>query len=79
MSAREFMGWQAYYHLEPFGANRDNWHAARIASILANAYRKSSSPTVGMSEFMYVDEETARERQEKATLTWFEQRSVEKH
>jgi len=77
MSAREFMGWQGYYQIEPFGADRDNWHSARIAQILANIYRKSGSAPVGMSEFMYVDQKTDRERKEQATLTWLMQRSVE--
>ena len=39
MDALEFAEWQKYYELEPFGAERDDWHAAGIAHMVyaANA------------------------------------------
>lgn len=79
MSGREFKGWLAYYELEPFGAERDNWHMARVASILANAYRRPNSPPIKMSEFFYVDAETARKRSDEQTLSWLMQSSIEKN
>jgi hypothetical protein len=57
-----------YERLEPFGAQRDNYHAAMIATILANAYRDRKRPPVRLSEFMFVDPETAREADDMQTL-----------
>jgi hypothetical protein len=34
ITAKQFMGWEAYFQLEPFGAERDNWHAAGIREML---------------------------------------------
>ena len=54
-----------YSRLEPFGAIRDNWHAALIASILANAYRDPKRPPPKFKDFFYVDEDTAQEDKDK--------------
>jgi hypothetical protein len=37
MTAREFTDWAHYYALEPWGQERDNWHAAVIASAVVRA------------------------------------------
>ena len=58
-----------YERLEPFGAPRDNYHAAIIATILANAYRDPKRPTVKMTEFFYVDPESAREASDMQFLS----------
>jgi hypothetical protein len=58
-----------YERLEPFGAQRDNFHAAMIATILANAHRDRKRPPVKMADFMYVDEETSRETADMQTLS----------
>lgn len=78
MSAGEFQGWQAFYKINPFGSLRDNWHAALVASILHNANRKRNSPEAKMSEFFYVDAETARKKNEARMLSWLMANSVEK-
>lgn len=56
MSAAEFTDWLAYYQLEPWGAWRDNWHAAQIAKLVYDANR-GKHPTVKLSAFMYEDAE----------------------
>ena len=58
-----------YERLEPFGAQRDNYHAAMIATILANAHRDRKHPPAKLAEFMYVDQETARESADMQMLS----------
>ena len=36
MSAEEFVDWQLYYEMNPFGSKRDDIQAAMIASTVAN-------------------------------------------
>ena len=59
-----------YERLEPFGSWRDNWHAAMIASAIANAFRKKGAPPIGMHEFMYADPETAQEEKDKELIAF---------
>lgn len=70
MPARLFREWLEYEQLEPFGQWRDNFHAAMIAAILANANRdpKRTPAPIKMSEFFYVDAETERENADKKIL-----------
>lgn len=49
MSSREFTDWQAFYQIDPFGAQRDNWHAAMLAMVVARAL---GSKDVALSDFM---------------------------
>lgn len=58
-----------YQKLEPWGAWRDNWHAAMIATILANAHRDPKRPPTRMHEFFYKDPETASRQQDAEMLT----------
>lgn len=39
MSYAEFTDWLVYYRVEPFGAMRDDLHAALVACLIANANR----------------------------------------
>ena len=55
MPSSELTEWLAYYRLEPFGQERDNWHSATLASILVNTNRRKNTPAVPPSEFMYKD------------------------
>lgn len=57
-----------YERLEPFGALRDNWHTAMLATILANAHRDPKKPPVRMSEFFYQDPDTVEEKNNVETL-----------
>ncbi|HEX4499858.1 MAG TPA: hypothetical protein VH187_01625 [Scandinavium sp.] len=45
MDSREFVEWQLYYALEPFGAERDAAHAAIVASTVANYSGFAKEPT----------------------------------
>lgn len=64
MDPREIEGWPAalledyrqLYILEPFGPDRDNWHSAQIAHILAQVHhdRKRGAPP-RLSQFFYED------------------------
>ena len=66
--------WQEYEKLEPFGAWRDNWHMAVLASLLANIHRdpKKRPEPVSPSEFMYVDSETRKENEDAKTVAMFD-------
>lgn len=64
MSSSELTNWIAYYQLEPFGAWRDNWHMATLATMYAQAH-SAKGQTTSLSDFMFKDTETlTRERQE---------------
>lgn len=68
MSSSEFNQWLAYYHLEPFGAERDNFHSATIATVLANIHRGKSQPPFSTEDFMLRDSETRAKSETKKTL-----------
>lgn len=64
--------WQEYERLEPFGAWRDNWHMAVIASVLANIHRDPKRAPINPDRFFYTDPQTARERADVELLARFE-------
>jgi hypothetical protein len=68
LGAAEVDCWRMYYAEEPWGATRDNIHAAMIASIIANAHRGKNSRPFKTDDFMLVGptERAAREQQRKA-------------
>jgi len=72
MSFSEVLEWNAYYNIEPFGSQRDNYHAAMTAHILAN---QNSKKPVHFSEFMYQDERSRREAQERRMIAALQKRS----
>src|SRR5690554_1412819 len=39
MSSRELTEWMAFFSLEPWGAEVEDWRAGLIASTIANSYR----------------------------------------
>ena len=39
ISSREFAEWAAFYNLEPWGYEMDNWRTALITSMVANTAR----------------------------------------
>ncbi|MEM8493216.1 MAG: DUF4035 domain-containing protein [Pseudomonadota bacterium] len=55
MGHREFMGWVAFYQLEPFGSYRDNLHAGMICSLLYNANRKKTAAAMEPKDFLLRD------------------------
>lgn len=55
LSSTELVEWQAYWMLEPWGAIRDDLHAARIESLLFNVHRGKSQKAAKPADFMYRD------------------------
>lgn len=81
MPSRHYREWLAYFNLEPFGAWRDNWHAALIAAVIANVNRGKGTAPISVSEFMYQDQEAAERKREDArrkkeaeVIAWFDRK-----
>ena len=68
MSSAEFAEWQQYYGLEPFGAWRDNWHAGTVAALIFNANRGKGQRALSVSDFMYLDPESAEKKRDDEML-----------
>lgn len=66
MSSSELVDWMAFDEMYPFGSDRDNLHAAIIASTVANCHSRRK---VKPSEFMVKDEVQEREDNAKKFLT----------
>lgn len=75
MSAVELQEWRQYEELEPFGQIRDNYHAAMVCHILANAHRGRNSQPVPMSNFFYVDRQTRQEQEERAMVAFMDSKA----
>lgn len=52
LSYAEFIEWQAFFALEPFGSEIDDQRAALVAATIANANRSSEAMAFGLSDFM---------------------------
>lgn len=44
LTAKQFIAWEHYAQLEPFGDIRADWQAASIATTIANVYRGKNTP-----------------------------------
>lgn len=55
--AEDLIDFIEYDRIQPFGSERDNWHAAMIAQIIAavNTPKRRKPPSV--SDFMFVDKD----------------------
>lgn len=60
-SARDLADFMEYDQLQPFGSERDNWHAALIAQIIAAAHTARNRKPPSVKDFMFVDEQTRQE------------------
>lgn len=78
MSSAEFAQWMMYYQLEPFGAHRDNLHAAIIASLFANAHRGKGKPAFSVDDFMLKDRSEQKKAETAKTLLALDALSVRK-
>jgi hypothetical protein len=60
LTAKQFIAWEHYAQLEPFGEVRADWRAASIATTIANVYRGKSAP-FKMEDFLlrFPDEQLA--------------------
>lgn len=50
--AREFAEWTAYYRLEPFGCEADDYRAALVCAVTANASRGKGGRSASPKDFM---------------------------
>ena len=67
----------AYYLIEPWGPQRDNFHAAHIAHILANAHREPRSPAVPFDRYMWRDPVEAGQDREQRVVDSFRTKVVD--
>ena len=52
MSADEFVRWQAYYDMEPFGEQAEAWRAGMLASTMVNGNPFVKSRKMEPKDFM---------------------------
>jgi len=52
ISSREFGEWLAYDRISPIGPERQDWHAALLASTFANAFRGKNRAPFRIKDFM---------------------------
>ena len=78
MSAQEFQRWMAYYNIEPFGANRDNWHMATMASLYASAHTQKGKQSLTTDDFMFKDPETEKINHIREMMAKFSARATPK-
>lgn len=52
MTITEFMYWQAYFEVDPFGNERGDLQAAMISCVIANANRDSKQRVFRIEDFM---------------------------
>lgn len=65
LSSAEYSEWIEYWNIEPWGAWRDNLHAAQIASLIFNTNRGKDQAPVKPADFMYQDKQTTEETKKK--------------
>ena len=58
----EFIGWLAYYRLEPWDEDRADWRMAQLCTLVANALRGKSGRRAKVKDFMW--ESCAEDRQQ---------------
>jgi hypothetical protein len=71
MSSTEFSEWIAFYRLEPFGARRNDWGHAIVASVVYNMLKAKGSKDLTAEDFLPEFNEqdiTAREAREVQRL-----------
>ena len=52
VSGQQMAEWQAFYQLEPFGIERDSWHAALIAATIVNVNRDPKKEPMDIDSFL---------------------------
>lgn len=77
MSSKEFSLWEAAIQAQPRGVERDNYHSAIIASLLANIHApKGKRYTI--ADFMHEDEDTKKQRETQMFMSNLRALSVPK-
>lgn len=52
MTHSELVDWMAYYKLEPFGPDADNWRAGLVSATVANVNRGKNRKAYKPTDFM---------------------------
>jgi len=68
LGSGELTEWKAYYSIEPFGQERDNFNTAMVAATVAN-YSGKLRTAKKLDDFMFVHPETKRKRETQRTLS----------
>ncbi len=68
LGSGELTEWLVFYGIEPFGAVRDNLHAAIISSTIANYSGKLRTPIKNLTEFMIETPQVKRDRETRKTI-----------
>lgn len=63
VSARELTDWARYWAKEPWGQQRDNAHAALVATVIANIHRGERQEPFTLNDFMLLDDESHHEKE----------------
>ena len=71
----EFTYLKKYYQIEPFGAVRDNWHMAVMASQFASAHTGKGKSAPRMSNYFYKDKAKQENEQSDSFLTFMQANS----
>ena len=71
-SSLEFTYLKKYYQIEPFGAVRDNWHMAVMASQFASAHTGKGRTPPKMSNYFYKDKTKQEDDQSNNFLTFLQ-------
>ncbi len=79
LGSSELTEWLAYYKLEPFGQERDNWHHGILASMYANVHKAAGKPSSKPADFIYGAKDTTKERQTMTTFAALDSMAVDKN
>jgi hypothetical protein len=69
MGSSELSEWRLFWEREPWGPYRDNFHAAMICSLIANAFR-GKGKAVSYQDFMLVDREAYNKKKTGDFISW---------
>lgn len=71
VSARDLDEMAAYWASEPWGAFRDNIHAAQICALIANVNRKRTTPPFSHEDFMLMNAEERAQKRRRGVVAFF--------
>lgn len=76
MPQRELDSWQLFWNEEPWGAYRDNMHAALIIANLLRPHMEDPARAVDLHAFMFENPLDRRERERQATALQLQARAI---
>lgn len=66
MSATQFVEWQQFSYLEPFGAKVEEIHLAALRAHIANYFKSKDSKSYSINDFMLSAVEKLSQREKSA-------------